>query len=103
MLYAQYTMLHVPGSIHYALCSMLYALCPMFHAQVLQLQSELRTADAVRLGRTQKLTSHSIRRVVATMARHQGLSSANIIRWVYWKDQSMPYTYVRRQRLCAFS
>ena len=62
--------------------------------KVLNLQSKLRTADETRLGRSQKLTSHSIRRAAVTMAMHQGLSTANIIRWVYWKDSSMPYTYI---------
>jgi hypothetical protein len=61
---------------------------------VLNLQSKLRPADRSRLGRTQKLTSHSIRRAAVTMAMRQGLSAPNIIRWVYWKDSSMPYTYV---------
>lgn len=62
--------------------------------KVLGLQSKLRAEDRTRLGRTQKLTSHSIRRAAVTMAMQQGLSASNIIRWVYWKDASMPYTYV---------
>ena len=62
--------------------------------KTLKLQSKLRVADKSRLGRAQKLTSHSIRRAAVTMAMHQGLTAPNIIRWVYWRDTSMPYTYV---------
>ena len=33
------------------------------------------------------------------MAMQQGVSATNIIRWVYWKDESMPYTYVDKEYL----
>jgi hypothetical protein len=60
----------------------------------LNLEAKLRPEDRSRMGKSQRISSHSIRRAGVSMAMASGISAPNIIRWVLWRDHSMPFTYV---------
>ena len=62
--------------------------------QDLNLEGKLRPEDRSRMGKSQRVSSHSIRRAAVSMAMASGVSAPNIIRWVLWRDQAMPFTYV---------
>jgi len=59
--------------------------------------SLLEPADATRGDKRQTITSHSIRRAAVSMAMANGVNIANITRFVFWRDTSMPWTYIDRE------
>jgi hypothetical protein len=61
----------------------------------------LSASDRTRGGRAQSISSHSIRRAAVSMAMAAGARIGNITRYVHWRDNEMPWTYIDTEYVVA--
>lgn len=57
--------------------------------------AQLRPSDRIKMGRTQSISSHSIRKAAISMALASGVSAQNIRRWTRWFDVNMVWHYAQ--------